>query len=582
MLQKHRKKAVSTSFINLRIAFLTLATLGVAGAIISRFFFLQIFRYEFYADLARRQQQYTAALEPARGTISMRDDKTNALVRVATTQNGHLLYIDNRVFPRERASELFSALNAATSLDRELYDVILQKKDDPYEMLKSRLTYEEGERISALAIPGVGLVQRAWRFYPGDNLASHVIGFVSHATENPTGQYGVEKQYEEELRGSAGSFFQERDARGLLIALGQQFRASPREGQNIILTIEPSIQRATEEELGGLINRWHTQQGGIIVVEPKTGKIKALAAFPYFNPNEYFIEENLGVFLNPFVEKIFELGSVFKPLTMAAALDAGALTPETTYIDQGEVRVGSAVIKNFDGKARGKQTMTQVLQESLNTGAVFAMQRLGTERFKNYFYRFGFGEKLGIDLPGEVAGDIKNLKSTREIEFATASFGQGIAVTPLQLTMALSSLANGGTLIQPYVREAPTEGTPREPIVIRQVISPETSRTISRMLVEVVDTTLAGGAAKKSGYSIAAKTGTAQIPRQDGRGYEETEFLHAFFGYFPAYDAQFLIFMFLERPQGVRYASQSLTESFRSLTDFLINYYTIPPDRVAN
>lgn len=581
MLQKRRKAAISINFVNRRIVLLSIVILSAAVAIGGRFFALQILRYDVYADLARRQQQYTVSPEPTRGTIYMREDKTGKLVRVATTQSGSILYIDNRAFPFERADSVFSLLNAITPLDRDRYDTILQKKDDPYEVLKSRLTYEEGERVLALAILGVGLVPHAWRFYPGDTLASHVIGFVSHAAENPTGQYGIEKYYEDELRGATGLLLQERDARGLLIALGEQFRTPSYEGRDIITTIEPAVQQAAEEELFGLIERWRAAQGGIIIVEPKTGKIKALAAYPSFNPNEYFTERNFDAFLNPFVEKIFELGSVFKPITMAAALDAGAVTPETTYIDQGEVRVGAAIIKNFDGKARGKQTMTQVLQESLNTGAVFAMQRLGTERFKDYFYRFGFGEKLGVDLPGEVAGDISNLNSAREVEFATASFGQGIAVTPLRLTMALSSLANGGMLMQPYVRETLSDGTARQPTLIRQVILPGTARTISRMLVEVVDTTLAGGAAKKPGYSIAAKTGTAQIPRQDERGYEETEFLHAFFGYFPAYDARFLIFMFLERPQGVRYASQSLTESFRSLTDFLINYYTIPPDRVV-
>ncbi|HEY4497588.1 MAG TPA: penicillin-binding protein 2 [Candidatus Paceibacterota bacterium] len=579
MLQKHRTTAISINFINRRILVLSIVVFGVASAIGGRFFFLQILRNDVYVDLARRQQQYTVSPEPTRGTIYMRDDKTGKFVRVATTQNGYILYLDNRTFSHDRADEVFTALDAITPIDRGRYNTIIQKKDDPYEILKSRLTYDEGERVLALTIPGVGLVPHAWRLYPGDTLASHVIGFVSHAAENPTGQYGVEKYYENELRGITRSLLQERDARGLLIALGEQFQTPSYEGQDIMLTIEPSLQQATEEELQELIERWRAVQGGIIVVEPKTGKIKALAAYPFFNPNEYFVEQNFNAFLNPFVEKIFELGSVFKPITMAAALDVGAVTPETMYVDQGEVRIGSVVIKNFDGKARGKQTMTQVLQESLNTGAVFAMQRLGTERFREYFYRFGFGEKLGIDLPGEVAGNIKNLESTREVEFATASFGQGIAVTPLRLTMALSSLANGGMLMQPYVREIHSDGTFRQPMVIRQVISPETSRTISRMLVEVVDTTLAGGAAKRPGYSIAAKTGTAQIPRSDGRGYEETEFLHAFFGYFPAYDARFLIFIFLERPQGVRYASQSLTESFRSLTDFLINYYTIPPDR---
>lgn len=566
------RKQKPTISINNRLKYLALGVLVVAGIIGTRLFFLQVLNHQDYIVRARSQQERTILSEPERGDIYFRDDKNNSLVTAATTENGHLLYIDNRYL--KDFEKTYTALSAITTIDQTLFAKIVQKKDDPYEVLKPRISLAEGARIRALSLPGVGLVAQSWRLYSGNTFASHVLGFVSHAAEHSTGQYGAEKYYDQYLQGIGGDFVTETDGRGFLFVLRKQLQINTKSGKDLTLTIEPVLQQASEVALEKLQKQWHSTKGGIIIVEPKTGKIKALAAFPVFNPNEYYKENNLTVFLNPFVESIFELGSVFKPLTMAAALDQGKLTPDTTYIDYGEIKIGAATIKNFDGKARGLRTMTQVLEESLNTGAVFAMQRLGMEHFKTYFYNYGLQEKLGIDLPGEVAGNLRNLDSGREIEFATASFGQGIAVSPLEFTLAISSLANGGELMRPYINED------LNPQVIRRVLKPETSETITRMLVDVVDTALIGGKAKKPGYSIAAKTGTAQIPKTDSKGYSE-EYLHSFFGYFPAYNPQFLIFMFIERPQGVRYASQSLTESFSGLVDFLINYYTIPPDRAV-
>lgn len=506
----------------------------------SRLFFLQVVKHQTYFDLAERQQRFARAQEPKRGDIFFKT-KDGELQKAASIKVGATLYLNTKLLQNQE--ELFGKINQITPLDRTLFDQIAKKTNDPYEILKKQLSQEEAERVLALDFPGVGLEEERWRFYPAGSSASHLLGFVSSASGEPAGQYGVEKYY----NGVLG-------------------------GEDIVLTVEPVLQRAVEEELKKLIWKWSARAGGIIIVEPKTGAVRALAALPNFNPNEYQKEKNLGVFLNPFTEKIFELGSVFKPLTMASALDHGAVTPDTTYVDKGEVRIADRVIKNFDGKAHGVRTMTEVLEESLNTGAVYAMQRLGGEKLKEYFHRFGLGTQTGIDLPGELKGDLSNLDSGKEIEFATASFGQGVAVTPLQLTMALSALANGGKLMRPFLKEGAL------PQITREVIKPETSEKITKMLVDVVDMSLAGGQAKFPHMSIAAKTGTAQIPNSGSKGYSD-EFLHSFFGYFPAYDTKFLIFIFLERPQGVKYASQSIIGTFKSLVEFLINYYTILPDR---
>lgn len=554
----------------------TLVVVVAGAAIIGRLFYLQILQHAEWSELDRRQHDIKTRSEIVRGNIYFRDEKNNALVLAATTQKGYALFLDTRTLKDSEA--VLATLQKITPIDPKMFQAAAAKKNDPYEVIKPRISLEEGSRILALRLPGVGLEEKLWRFYPGGNLASHVIGFTTRTEDGERGSYGIEKQYNATLEGTLHT-----DDASLIEKLVTSFQdasASDRlEGYDMTLTLEPAVQRTAENEMRGVMKKWNAHRAGMIVVEPATGKIKALVGLPDFNPNEFGKEKSFDVFLNPFVEKVFELGSVFKPLTMAAALDTKAVTPDTIYFDAGQVKVGDRIIKNFDGKGRGVRTMTQVLEGSLNTGSVFAMQHLGKENLKKYFEAYGLGEKLGVDMPGEVAGNLNNLKTGHDVEYATASFGQGVAVTPLELTMALSSLGNGGKLMRPYIVDSMSNGYVGSPQVIRQVISPETSKTITSMLVDVVDKALAGGRVRKSGYSIAAKTGTAQIAGPNGIGYSATDYLHSFFGYFPASQPRFIVVMFLERPQKVRYASETLTDPFIHMTDFLINYYTIPPDR---
>lgn len=532
---------------------------------------MQVLRRDYYVSLASRQQGFKRVLEPKRGDIYFKT-KDGEPYRIATTKIGAMVFLDMRAIKDPEA--VFKQLSKITEIDRAIFDKIAKKTGDPYEILKRRISTEDADKISALKISGVGLAEERRREYLGGSTAANLLGFVSEY-EDGKGKYGVEKKFDDSLRGSEGKASGDKDAKGFLIALANLKESAAEEGKDLVLTIEPNVQRETEKELGVLNKFWSPLSGGVLVLEPKTGRVIALAAFPGFDPNEYQKEKKLDVFLNPFVEKIFELGSVFKPLTISAALNEGVLTPETTYVDKGEVTINGRTIKNFDEKAHGVRTMTQVLEESLNTGAVFAMQKIGGENLKKYFERYGLKEKTGIELPGELSGDLSNLESGREVEYATASFGQGLAVTPIEFIMAISSLANGGKLMKPIILDSDS------PKIIRDTVKQETSATITRMLVKVVDEVLAGGKVKMDHYSIAAKTGTAQIPASrfgGGAGYSEY-FLHSFFGYFPAYDPKFLVFMFLERPIGVKYASQSLSGSFRSLVEFLINYYTIQPDR---
>ncbi|MBI4160799.1 MAG: hypothetical protein HY506_02730, partial [Candidatus Yanofskybacteria bacterium] len=271
----------------------------------------------------------------------------------------------------------------------------------------------------------------------------------------------------------------------------------------------------------------------------------------------------------------------FKPITMAAAIDTGAVSPDTSYNDTGQVQIGGYTLKNFDDKSHGIQNMREVLQKSLNTGVVFAQERAGDDEFLNYVVSFGFGQKSGIDLPGEVSGNISNLFSGRRINFATASFGQGVAVTPIQLINAYSAIANGGKLMKPYVVEKIVGADGRtvqiKPEIIGSSISDKTSVKMKSMLVDVVDKGF--DKARIGGYDVAGKTGTAQIPDEKGGYLSGDQFIHNFVGFAPAYSPKFTILIKMDKPKGIKFAADSLSPVFGNIARYLIRYFNIPPTR---
>lgn len=562
---------VSKHRVTRRLNLIIFAVCAAFFLIFLRFFTIQIIKHNKYNIISLNQQDNILKKTfTRRGDIfiSRKDGKKLA---VASTKKGFLSYINARIL--ENPEEAFLKLNEVIDIDKEVFFKLAQKKSDPFEILKRKLSPEWAEKILALNVKGIGIIDDEWRFYPYGAFLSHVLGFSSVISDVSEGRYGIEKFYENIL--SVGKKTNDhRYFSSFFSSMVSVFGESSKRGGDIYLTIEPGVQTEVENELDNLFVKWHAKSGGILVLDPKSGEIIAMSAFPDFDPNKYFEEKNLNVFLNPFTEKIFEMGSVFKPITMSIAIDSGNITPTTTYVDKGFVEVGGAKLHNFDEKPRGERNMTQVLEESLNTGAVFAVQRTGKKIFKEYLRKFGFYQKTDVDLPGEVRGNLSNLESGRDVEFATASFGQGIAISPISMARALAVLANNGKLIKPVLKIEDNKIQNEE----RKVLKEETAFLVSKMLVDVVDHTLAGGKAKMDGYSIAAKTGTAQILDPKSGRYSD-EFLHSFFGYFPAYDSKFLIFLFLEKPIGAKYSSQTLTDSFTKLVKFLINYYNVPPDR---
>ena len=348
---------------------------------------------------------------------------------------------------------------------------------------------------------------------------------------------------------------------------------------DIVLTIDKNIQAYTEDKLESVLKKWDARGGTIIVQDPNTGKILAMADKPTFDPNNYS-DYPTALFLNKGVQEVFEPGSSYKPITMAMGLDLAKVTPQTTFTDEGFIKAAEYTIRNFSNKVFGLQTMSQVLEKSINTGAMFVENSVGDDNFLNYTINTGFGQRTGIDLPGEVNGDITNLYSGRKINYLTASFGQGIAVTPIQLINAYSAIANGGKLMRPYVVEKIVkeggEETVTKPEIISIPFSKKTSDKLKTMLVGVVDNGF--DKAKIKGYDIAGKTGTAQIP--DGKGgYDEKEFIHDFLGFAPGLDPKFVILIKMDRPKGIQFAADSLSPTFREVAQFLINYYKIPPTR---
>lgn len=531
-----------------------------------------------YAARADRQAVRPQAGLFDRGSIYF-TPRAGEPIAAATLTSGFTLAI--KPTEVEDPEALYAALSAIVPLEREPFIAKAGKKGDPYEEAATKLTAAQAEGVRALKLKGVVLEEAQWRSYPAKQIAAQAIGFVAYDGDELKGRYGLERYYNDALSRAGSGLYVNLFAE--VFSAAKEVLGSRAEARgDLITTIEPTVQGALERELSRVSAAWNPKELGGIIMDPQTGEIVAMAVHPSFDLNA-FGQAEPAWYGNPMIENVYEMGSIIKPLTMAAGLDSGAVTAATTYNDKGFLETDTATIRNFDGKARGVVPMQEVLSQSLNTGVSFVVERMGLEKFSAYMKAFGMGQETGIDLPGELPGLVDNLDSTRRIEHYTASFGQGIAITPISTIRALAALGNGGTLVTPHVVRA----IKHETGVVREigypegarVISKETSREISRMLTEVVDEALLDGAIKLEHTSVAAKTGTAQIVNPSTGKYYDDRYLHTFFGYFPSYEPRFIILLFALEPQGVKYASQTLTEPFQRLTKFLVNYYELPPDR---
>ena len=551
--------------------------------LIARLYHLQVMHHDLYVQKGEQQYVHTVQDMFTRGSILLttRDDER---VSGATIQSGYVLAIDPTRIDDPEA--LYDNVSSFTTIDRDLFIQRANNKKRKYIEIEDRISNENAEKLSALGLTGVSLFKNQWRYYPGDTLGARTIGFIGYSgdsqAETLSGRYGLERYYDEVLRHDSKrlsvNFFAE-----IFSNLGSiVFDSTESRTGDVVTTLEPTVLRLLQQQLLETHEKWNSSLTAGIIINPKTGAVYALDAVPTFDLNDRG-DASIQDFRNPLVEDLYEFGSIIKPLTVAAGIDAGAISPSTTYFDPGCIDLNEFTICNYDKRGRGTVSMQEVLSQSLNTGVSFVVSTMGKRKFRDYFMNLKIGSETGIDLPNEAYGLVENLNSPRDVEYATASFGQGIAITPFAAVRALAALGNGGTLITPHIAKAIEyqDGSVKEITYPdgTQVFSETTSEEISRMLTVVVDEALSGGNVALPHYSIAAKTGTAQIADREHGGYYGDKFLHSFFGYFPTYDPEFLIFLYTVEPKGVRYASETLTEPFMELTKFLINYYNLPPDR---
>lgn len=549
-----------------------------AVLIIFRLYTVQIVNADYYATRADRQYLGPNRDVFDRGSIYF-TSKDGDEIAAATLKTGYKIAINPSVITEPE--DVFN--NLALDLDLDVDDFLYRtsKTDDPYEELARRVDSDSAEKIIERNIDGVSVFKEKWRFYPGNNLASHIVGFMSYSGDELRGQYGLEREYNEVLSRSDDKVFS-----NFFVEIFSNFKDVVVEGQemkgSLITTIEPTVQEFLERELTSIDQTWGSKITGGIVMHPGTGEIYAMSVKPDFNLNEFNLVNNSNIYTNHLVESSYELGSIIKPLTIAVGLDTGKITADSTYEDKGSRTLDGFTFRNHDKEAHGVVDMQEVLNKSLNLGVAHVVDLVGNETFANYLKKL-FDDKTGIDLPNEAYPLISNLDSPTDIEYRTASFGQGIAMTPISAIRALASLGNGGYIVQPHLvkRVEYKSGLSKKVKYDKggQVFSKETSEEISRMLVEAVDTALLNGNVALDRYSIAAKTGTAQIALESGAGYYEDKYLHSFFGYFPAYDPEFIILLYTTEPYGAAYASETLVTPFINLSKFIINYYNLPPDR---
>jgi cell division protein FtsI/penicillin-binding protein 2 len=547
------------------MAIMCAAGLVLAGQLVR----WQIIEHRHFLALAEAEHRGELVIPARRGEI--RD------------QAGHLMAVDVIQYDIAASPQIISDPYATADRLSRLLDIsrdeLLQNltSDDPWILIARAVPQSVGETVIEWDIVGIEVEPRAKRIYPEGKIAAHLLGFVNG---NGQGFYGVEGYYHNMLSGRPGLQSGERSPFGEIIPLGVSRFVPPVSGTTLYLTMSRPVQSLIEQELERAVKQYQARGGSVIVLEPKTGAVLAMASYPAYDPNKYSTTDE-SFFPDPIVSEQYEPGSVLKIMTMAAGLDAGVISPDTTVFDGGAIEFGGRVFYNWDRQSHGTVNMTTVLAKSLNVGIAQVAVKLGKDRFYTYMKRFGFGRLTEVDLDSEGPGTLKTPKDAtwHESDLGANSFGQGIAVTPIQIAMAVASIANEGLLMKPYVVERVVDDQREiqvKPIVVRRAVSQETAETLTKMLVTSLEQS--DSAARIPGYRVAGKTGTAEIPVPGG--YHPTLTLASFVGYLPADDPQVLVLVIIDRPTTSRWGTQTAAPTFKQIAGQLVVLLDIPPDNV--
>lgn len=603
-----------------RIGILLLCFSALFLVLAARLFDLQIRRGTYFEDVAAAQRMRASELLPHRGAVYVTEGRTGSKEQfpIATNQQAWIAYAEpvhikdpagvaRELAPelyqfRQRQNERVKTILATTGQPpreegapsptplpdveietvRQELETKFSKANDPYEVFLKSYEFLDDQLKAFLEdkqYAGIRLEEEEARIYPEKTLAAHLLGYVGNQDERRVGRYGLEGFFEHVLAGDLGFLSSEKDTSGQAIGIGAYEFTPAQNGADVFLTIDRVVQSAIEEELKAGVEKYGAEGGSVLVMNPKTGAVLGMATYPTFDPNYYYAIADPRVQLNPVVSDLFEPGSILKPVIMAAAMEEGKVEPDTTFVDNGPVKVAEYTINTFDGKHHGVQSMTQVLEQSNNVGMVWVGQQLGAELLYDYFRRFGLGEKTGIELEGETQRELPDPSQWNVTTVATTSFGQGIALTPLQALNAINVLANDGRLMRPYVVEKIRRSSGAEeleqPQVVGEVVSSMTAEKLSAMMVSVIENGVAG-LARVPGYYLAGKTGTAQVPDDRGK-YSPDRKIISFVGFGPVEDPRFSILIKLNNPAGLSFASGTAAPMFKNISERLIKYYQIPP-----
>jgi cell division protein FtsI (penicillin-binding protein 3) len=552
-------KGKSLNWFKIRIIFLSCLLCFCFVLVLGRMFQLQVLKKEQLYKLAARQQHTQIPLVPKRGTIY--DSRGNEL---AVSIEVDSVYADARkVTEVEKTARELAAI---LEIDRQELKQRL-KNHRSFEWVQRKISPKEVEQIKELRLSGVSFLKENRRFYPNSQLAAHLVGFVGLDSK---GLEGIEFQYDALLNGANQVWTTARDALGREIAMGKTSFEKEDHYRNVILTIDKPIQHITETELGRGVEKWGAKGGMAIAMDPWSGKILAMASFPTFNPNQ-FIQYRSKSWRNRALSDVFEPGSMFKAFLAAAALEEQVVRPSDSFFcENGSYKVYDRTI--HDHSKHGYLTFQQIIKFSSNIGASKVGEKMGKERLYRYISAFGFGEKTRVGLPGEGKGIVHHPRYWSPVALDTISFGQGVSVTGVQLATALSAIANGGSLMKPYVVEKITNEKGEvvqsfKPETVRKVISEETARKVRMLLKAATEKGGTGEGAVPAGYEVAGKTGTAQKVDSLMGGYSDDRYVSGFMGFAPADAPKLVVLVTVDEPQGNSYGGVVAAPIFKTIME---------------